>query len=123
MKILAGPPAGSVDGPPAASRPVLTVVYTVERTGLIGLSGYRVSARIDNPGEAPVSDWEISFTLSAGQKVEEAANAEYAQDGTILALTPGNAVPAHGSLTISFQVSGLLAAEPTGCMIDRRPCG
>lgn len=117
-------PHASVPAPPViVLRPVLSVAYTVERTGPAGPDGYTVTARIGNPGGVPVSDWVLSFTLTKGQRVDGASGAEFAQNGTTVTLTPGSAVPPHGSITVSFGVSGQLSAEPGGCVIDGQPCG
>lgn len=119
-----GGPAAPVPVQPAQpSRPSLRASYTVERTGLLGTTGYKVTARIDNPGSVPVGDWRLTFTLPGGQKASTVSGAQYRQDGATATFTPGEAVPPRGSITVSFEVSGLLAGEPSGCTIDGRSCG
>jgi uncharacterized protein YndB with AHSA1/START domain len=109
--------------PPGAPR--LTAGMTVERTGLLGLAGYRATVTITNPETNPSTGWTLGVVLAEGQKLDEVTGAAYAQSGTTVTFTPtgdNGAVPPGGEVRVSFEVSGILATPPSGCTVDGQPC-
>ncbi|OLB76542.1 MAG: hypothetical protein AUI14_18370 [Actinobacteria bacterium 13_2_20CM_2_71_6] len=93
--------------------------------GLLGLTGYQGQVAISNPGQVTVSGWTVRITLPAGETVRDVSGASYTQSGSTVTFTPAGgtaSVGAHGSVRFTFVVTGLLAAAPTGCSIDGRPC-
>ncbi|GAA3917530.1 cellulose binding domain-containing protein [Actinoplanes auranticolor] len=103
--------------------PLTATISYVTDTAEDGLLGYAGTVRIENPGTGDVTGWRVALTVPGGNTVT-ATGASVAQDGETVTFTPSGeaAVPAGGSVTFSFQVAGLLAALPGGCVIDGNPC-
>jgi len=118
-----GPPGGPVE---AAGSDLRATYARVANTGLLGLTGYRGQVTVTNAGDGAASGWEVTLSLPAGREVTGAAGAEYRQDGSLVTFTPDAATRDVGpgaSVRFTFDVPGLLAAEPTGCATNGRPCG
>jgi hypothetical protein len=118
-------PAGPATTQPAVA-PALpltaTISYVVDPAE-DGLLGYAGTVRIENPGVRDVTGWRVTLTVPGGNTVT-ATGASVAQDGETVTFTPAGeaVVPAGGTVTFSFEVDGLSAALPGGCVIGGSPC-
>jgi hypothetical protein len=120
------PPAPHETSPSGSPGGVLgaTLSHT-SRVLPVGLGGYTGTVRIDNPGDRDVSGWRVTLTVPGGNKVHKATGASVTQDGEMVVFTPAKKatdVPAGGSVTFTFQVTGVLTGEPSDCFVDGRPC-
>jgi hypothetical protein len=123
----AGPVAPSANASPTPAAPPavpLRARYSSTPNGLLGLGGYTGTVTITNPGTGAVTGWKVIITLpGADDPVASGAHAE--QSDATLTFTPTDAtrtVAAGATVSFTFTVKGLLAAQPTGCAIDGRPC-
>ena len=116
------PPAPS---PTRPAQPALTASYlTTSRTGP-GPIGYHVVVSISNPGNSPLTGWQVVFGLLPGQSVSKVAGVEYHQYDTQVTFTPKGAtstVNPGQTQSFKFDVAGS-AEPPTGCTINGWPCG
>ncbi|MEU5960558.1 SRPBCC domain-containing protein [Micromonospora parva] len=105
--------------PPPPPTP-MTARYQTDSSRLFGYTGEIV---VGNPGAAAVADWAVVVTLAEGTTVDDVDGANWRQDKRVITFT-GNAVPAGGSQTISFDVrdSRPKAREPESCTIGGQQC-
>jgi hypothetical protein len=117
-------PPSPVDPSPASSGGLDAALAHTDDAWTLGLGGYSATVTIDNPGASAVSGWRVSLTVPGGNQVRNVQGVTVAQDGARVVFTPKGAgtVPAGGSVSFTFAVKGLLAAEPTDCAIDGHPC-
>ncbi len=117
------PPEQEPTQAPAAP---LTATFTRSaNTVPLGLTGYRGTVRIANPGGQAVQGWTVTIVLPGENPVTRVQGAAVQQSGSTVVFTPADGtglVPAQGEVTFSFRVDGVLAGEPTACEIDGRPC-
>lgn len=111
---------------PGAGRP-LTARMTVTGgpLGKLNLAKYRAVITIANPGTALARTWAVALTIGERQAVDAVTGATYARSGTSVILTPSDSnqvIPPGGSITVTFDTSGVLAVRPRSCTIDDRPC-
>jgi cellulase/cellobiase CelA1 len=110
----------------AAGAAKLSASYArAANTGLLGLTGYRGEITVTNGGTGAASTWEVTLSLPGGQKVNAASGADYSQDGDRVTFTPTGAtasVKPEQTVAFTFDVTGLLAGEPTGCAVNGQPC-
>jgi hypothetical protein len=119
------PPAPPI--PPPAQPGAVALTATLSRSDALplGVGGYSATVRIDNPGAYDATGWRVTLTLPDGTRVRRADGAAMSQHrGTVEFVPSGNAtVPAGGSVTFTFEVRGVLAADPGDCTINGSPCG
>lgn len=106
--------------PAVAPAGPLTAVLSHFADGLLGYAG---TIRVENPGVREVTGWQVTLTVPAGNAVT-ASGVSVVRDGDTVTFTPTGAttVPAGGAVTFSFEVGGLLAVLPGGCVINGRAC-
>jgi hypothetical protein len=120
------PVSGPPTTPPGTPAP-LTARYAPTQGGQALLS-YRATVTIANPGARPTAGWLLTITLPRPTlTITDVSGATVRQDDSTWTFTPDAgtaAVPAGGTMQISFQVRGatLVSAAPTACTIDGRPC-
>jgi hypothetical protein len=117
--------AATSQAPPPASAP-LRASYRTTASGLLGVMGYRGEITLTNPNGTAATDWTVVLELAGNNQVESADGAVYLQLDNTVTFIPadtGNVVPAHGSTTLTFEVRGLLTAEPRSCTVNGHPCG
>jgi hypothetical protein len=123
-----GIPDPSVSPSPPQTRPAqpaLTASYsTTNRTGP-GPIGYHVMVSVSNPGNSPITGWQVVFGLPPGQSVSKVAGVDYHQNDTQVTFTPKDAtstVNPGQTQSFKFDVTGS-EEPPTSCTINGRPCG
>lgn len=119
------PPPQGAPAPPSARRLVATFTHTAD-LGPLGLAGYVGTVDLTNPGAAERAGWRLRLTVPGGNVVSSDGPVTVVQDGERVTFTPrGDAgtVPPGGSVSFTFQVAGILAAEPSGCALNGRACG
>ena len=122
------PPSGRA--PSSRPAPVAAPLAAAFRTstGGTGLLGYEAEIAITNPGAVVRDGWDLTVTLPRPTlQIARVSGATARQDGSTWTFEPGDAtraVPAGGSVVITFQVRGatLLDAAPQECRIDGAPC-
>jgi hypothetical protein len=111
--------------PPVPAEPLRATFTRTADVGPLGLTGYVGTVSIENPGGADVTGWRVRLTVPGGNEVRDVERADVTQYGEDVTFTPKagvRTVPAGGSVSFSFTVHGVLAAEPADCSIDGRPC-
>jgi hypothetical protein len=117
--------AATSQAPPAASAP-LRASYRTTASGLLGALGYQGEITLTNPNGTAATDWTVTIELVGNNEVVAADGAVYLQLDNTVTFIPadtGNAVPAHGSTSFTFDVRGLLTDEPRSCTVNGRACG
>jgi hypothetical protein len=118
----------SASPPPTTAAPEpgpLSARYATIRQNVLGLSGYTGQVRIANPGSDLVSGWQVIITLPDGATVADISGARAQQRRGTVTFTPTDAtrdVDGGATVEFTFDVTGLMAGQPTGCAIDGRPC-
>lgn len=96
--------------------------------GSEGLTGYRATVTITNPGPVAASGWKVTVTLPRETlTISNVDGATTDRRGAVWTLSPTtgtSSVGANGSVSITFQVNGaaILDATPTACTIDGQAC-
>jgi hypothetical protein len=124
------PTGEPVQPPPVdeAPPPVADLRAAFSRTADVlplGLGGYVGTVRLDNPGRTAAVGWRVRLTVPGGNPVVPGEGVAVVQNGEQVVFRPraGLArVPAGDSVSFTFTVGGVLAAEPSGCFIDGDPC-
>jgi hypothetical protein len=78
-----------------------------------------------NGTSAAVSSWTLTFTLPAGDQLQNWWGATVSQSGSTFTATPlaGGSIPAGGSATMGFLVTeGGGLADPAHCTLNGGPC-
>ncbi len=113
--------------PPPAEPGAVALTATLSRWDALplGVGGYSATVQIDNPGTSDVTGWRVTLTVPEGTRIRKADGAAMSQHrGTVEFVPSGNAtVPAGGSVTFTFEVRGVLAADPGDCTVNGNPCG
>jgi hypothetical protein len=92
------------------------------------LVSYRATVTVSNPGPVAVGTWTVTITLPRETlTVSDVAGATAGRNRATWTLRPTTAtaaVPAFGSVTVTFQVNGaaVLDATPTACTVDGVAC-
>ncbi|MEU2612511.1 cellulose binding domain-containing protein [Micromonospora sp. NPDC007271] len=125
----AAPPPGapSVEVPSAAAAPTripLRADFAVVENALLS---YGAAVTIANPGPTAVTDWALVIVLPRKSlEITSVSGARASRDGAVWTLVPegsGGVVPGHGSVRVTFRVSGAaISATPTACTIDEVAC-
>lgn len=87
-------------------------------------SGYQATFTIRNTGGAPVSGWQVTFSLPASAKVGSSWDATVSTDGAVTTAKDKGynaTIPAGGSAAFGFIVAG--NGDPTGCTVNGAACG
>jgi len=110
--------------PPAATAGTLeaTFSYTATKSDS-GISNYQGTIEIDSTQPSDAASWRLTLTVPGGNQVAPDGPVVVSQDGEQVQFGPGDggAIPAGGSLTFTFTVSGVLSDVPANCMIDGVP--
>src|SRR5207248_9397776 len=78
-----------------------------------------------NGTSAAVTSWTLTFTLPAGDQLQNWWGANVTQSGTRFIATqqPGSSIPAGGSATMGFLVTeGGGLADPANCTLNGGSC-
>ena len=111
--------------------PAATTAGTLEATfsysatkGDNGISRYQGTIEIDSTQPSDVASWQLTLTVPGGNPVAPNGPVVVSQDGEQVQFAPGDggAVPAGGSLTFTFTVSGVLSDLPANCLINGESC-
>jgi len=111
--------------------PAATTAGTLEATfsytatkGDYGISRYQGTIEIDSTQSSDAASWQLTLTVPGGNRVAPDGPVVVSQDGEQVQFAPGDggAVPAGGSLTFTFTVSGVLSDLPTNCQINGESC-
>jgi hypothetical protein len=119
-------PTGRSHAGPAASvgAPSSSVLAAAYRTQSTWIGGYEGLVTISNPGQVPVSGWNVRITLPLlGLKVSSADGATYRQEGKTVLFTPTDGtrvVSGDKAVQFTFKVAGV--GTPSGCDINGRAC-
>jgi len=100
-----------------------SVTYTQSDWG----TGATVNMTITNNSSTAVNGWTVSFNFEGNQKITNAWNCSFTQNGNSVSLTNVNynaTIPAGGSVTIGFNISytGTNKA-PTNFVVNATPSG
>ncbi|BFU43696.1 hypothetical protein KRMM14A1004_19330 [Krasilnikovia sp. MM14-A1004] len=93
-------------------------------TGPDGLTNYVGTVRVANPRDRAAGQWRVTLKVPGGNAVDGDSAVTVTQDGEKVTFAPaGDAtIPAGGSVTFTFTVQGVLAAEPSNCAINGAGC-
>ncbi|KAA8958081.1 cellulose binding domain-containing protein, partial [Mycobacterium sp.] len=87
--------------------------------------GYVTEYTIANSGTTPLDNWQLQFTLPAGQSITDAWNAVVTQSGNHYVLTPesyDSTIASDGSIKLGFEATDAGAyAPPTQVTVDGQP--
>jgi hypothetical protein len=110
--------------PPEVDASTLTATFTQDgRSGPNGISHFSGTVEVDNPGRRPASGWQVTMRIRGANPVHGDGSIDVSQNGAQVTFTPyGDSVPAGGSVTFTFTVSGVMAAAPSGCAINGQAC-
>lgn len=109
--------------PPAEEAGLCSVSYKANSWG----SGFTADVAIKNTGDAPISDWTLTFGLGNGQQVTSAWNASVTQAGT--AVTAKNVgwngtIAPNATASFGFQATSNGGnAAPSGFAVNGAACG
>lgn len=98
------PPWTQPTTPPQNSSGNFSVNYTQNSWG----TGATVSMTITNNGSSAVNGWTVNFTFPGNQKITNAWNCNYTQNGNSVTLKNvdyNSTIPAGGSITIGFNIT------------------
>ncbi|MGS2616739.1 cellulose binding domain-containing protein [Micromonospora sp. LZ34] len=114
--------SGPTGTPPATV--ALGAEFAIEERALLS---YGAAVTVRNPGRSRVTDWILVVTLPRESlEVTSVSGARASRDGATWTFVPdgaGGAVPAGGSVRVTFRVTGApLSSSPTACTIDGTPC-
>ncbi|AEV70589.1 cohesin domain-containing protein [Acetivibrio clariflavus] len=93
-----------VPTPPPSQNNNCSVTYTHNDWG----SGATVSITIKNNGSTAVNGWTVNFTYAGNQKITNAWNCSYTQNGNSVTLKNvdyNSTIPAGGTITIGFNIT------------------
>ena len=97
-------PGNPTQNPPQSSGGNCSVSYSQNAWG----TGATVSLTVKNNSSSPVDGWKVNFTYSGNQKITNAWNCSYTQNGssvTISSVSHTASIPAGGSVTAGFNIS------------------
>lgn len=101
-----------------AAAPAVTYAETSSWDG-----GYVGRYTITNSTSSAMPTWKVGFVLPAGSSVSSLWNGTEAASGQSYTVTPASwnaTVPAGGSVSFGFEVSG--TGQPSGCTINGAAC-
>ena len=95
---------GSTPTTPPTQNTNCSASYTQNAWG----TGATVNITIKNNGSTEVNGWTVNFNYAGNQKITNAWNCDYSQNGNAVTLKNSNyngTIPAGGTLTIGFNIS------------------
>ncbi|MEO3756102.1 cellulose binding domain-containing protein [Streptomyces sp. B6B3] len=89
-------------------------------------NGFQGEITIRNTGTAAISDWELGFTFTSGQTINNMWGGTPTQNGAAVSVTPAaynNTIPTGGSATLGFIASrGSTNTTPTTFTLNDSTC-
>jgi len=116
---------------PAPGTPTAAASLTATYRYVVGgvtevLTGYVGTVRITNKGASPAIGWTVRLTVPLANAVTvETSDVVVTREGSTVVFTPLPPVApiaAGDTKAFSFELSGPLAAVPTGCTVNGTPC-
>ncbi len=102
--VSAASSGGSTPTTPPTQDANCSASYTQNAWG----AGATVNITIKNNGSTAINEWTVNFNYAGNQKITNAWNCDYSQNGNAVTLKNANyngTIPAGGTLTIGFNIS------------------